>query len=80
MEYYLCAARGNNRSAMTNMARNFSYGEGVAVDKYKALEWFNQSRDEPNSVEELNQEGIHLTKEDKSNYFMNSSCAVDQYL
>jgi TPR repeat protein len=69
MEYCLKAASCNDRKAMTNIGILFSNGKGIPVDKYKALEWLTKGGTKPEKVKELNQEGIHLKKEDKSKLF-----------
>ena len=59
MEFYVKTARGNFISAMTNIAFTFLNGDGVPVDKYKALEWFIKFGEKPEKV-------THLTEEDRS--------------
>jgi TPR repeat protein len=69
MGYFLKAASGNNNHAMSNISILFSNGYGVPVDTYRALEWLSKGGNRPEKVKELNQEGIHLTEEDKSKSF-----------
>ena len=54
---------------MTNIGILFLYGDGEPIDKYKALEWFIKSGSKLDHVKQLNQEGLHLIKEDKRKYF-----------
>jgi TPR repeat protein len=69
MEFFLKAARDNSIVAMSNIGANILKGKGAPVDKYKTLEWFSKCGNRPVKVEVLNQQGIHLTEEDKSKSF-----------
>jgi TPR repeat protein len=69
IEYYLKAARDKNKVAMSNIADLFLEGDGVQLDTYRALEWLSKGGTKPEKVKELNQQGIHLTEEDKSKSF-----------
>jgi TPR repeat protein len=61
MAYFLYAARSKTNNKSTNFIGNlFRFGQGVEMDKYKALEWFIQSGQDSVPVEELNDEGIYL--------------------
>jgi TPR repeat protein len=72
IEYYLKGASGNEKYSMSNIGNLFLNGYGVSVDTYKALEWFNKSGNRPEKVKALNQQGTHLTEEDKSKPFYGS--------
>jgi hypothetical protein len=65
MEYYLKAA-GANDTYKANIGLLFLNGQGVSVNKYKALEWYISSDQRPEKVKELNKQGIHLKEDDKS--------------
>jgi TPR repeat protein len=69
MEHFLKAASGNNNHAMSNIGNLFLNGYSVPVDTYRALEWLSKGGTKPEIVKELNQQGIHLTEEDKSKPF-----------
>jgi hypothetical protein len=69
MEFYLKIARGNFISAMSYIAFTFLNGDGVPVDKHKALEWFIKCGEKSEKV-------IYLTEEDKS-HMMNLNRAID---
>jgi TPR repeat protein len=65
LEYYLKAAGNSDRYAMANIGYRFCDGQGVPVDKYKALEWFIQSEKAPENVTRLNKQGVHLQSKGK---------------
>jgi hypothetical protein len=51
------------------LGEHFLYGQGAQVDKYKALEWYIKSGNQPEQVKMLNKQGVHLKEEDKTRLY-----------
>jgi TPR repeat protein len=66
LDYYLKASGSNADIPMGNIGVRFLNGQGVPVDKHKALEWFFRSGYQHEKVKALNDEGVHLKEEDTS--------------